>query len=111
MSEIDAINESIRSSKETIRKAEAIHRLKKNDDFKTIILEDYLRNFAAHLVHSKALVQLQDDKQQKFLDGQIAGVGYFVQYMDMVLTAGVTAQAALESHEEVMHEILTEETM
>lgn len=99
MQEFDAINESIKQSKKIIEKADAIVRLKSNADFKLVIQDDYLKKYAAGLVYSKARIYNQDDKQQKALDGQILGVGHFVQYLDMVLTAGVTAQTALEDQE------------
>jgi hypothetical protein len=109
MQDFEAINASIKDSQETIKKAEALLRLKKNPDFAQIILGDYLKDYAAELVQSKANMHTQDEKQQKFIDGQIAGVGHFVQYMDMVLTSAVTAQANIESQEAEREYMLNEE--
>ena len=109
MSELDAINESIEHSKKAIKTAEAVNRLRSNPDFKAVIVEGYMRDYASELVMSKAEVHTQNDEAQKYIDRQIIAIGAFPVYMNLLLTMGVTAQAALEAQEEELTMMISEE--
>lgn len=100
MTELEEMDELIKASKESIAKAEALGRLKKNKDFKKTIIDLYLLEHAAHLVQSKASPHLQSPADQSYIDGQIIGIGHLVQFMNIILTQGVTAKSMLESHED-----------
>lgn len=109
MQELDVMDLAIAADKMSIELAERVDRLKRNVDFKAVIIEHYLHDYAAELVHSKALFCNQDKKQQLFIDGQLSGIGHLRQFFDILSTDGITAQASLASNEEERLSILQTE--
>lgn len=99
VTELDQIYAGIKEAKKSIKKADILARLKKNQDFQTIITEGYQITHAANIVQSKATYATQDDKSQKYIDNQIAGIGALTEYLNTIFIEGVNAVDALESHE------------
>ncbi len=99
MSELTSIENVINRSKNIIELSEAVARMRKNPDYIRIIEKGYLRELAADLVYTKTLSHQQGDKEQKLIDGQMAGIGHFIQYLDMIMTSAVTAEVTLEESE------------
>lgn len=99
----------IDTAKDQIESANAILRLKGNKDFQKIFLSKYLITFAAELVRTKAQAQMQDNNSQRYIDGQINAIGHLSQFMDTILTQGVTAVSSLKSHEAELTAVLGED--
>ena len=109
MTPLDEIEQLIESFQKLIDTSDALIRLRKNKDFQKLILEGYLVNYASDLVLSKAKAEMQNEAAQKYIDGQLAGISHFNQYMNIILTQGVTAKEGLEAHEQERDLILNEE--
>lgn len=99
MTQLEEIDKAIEDSKETIETAEALLRLKKNKDFKKVILDNYFVDHVSNLVQIKANVGAQDKQSQKYIENQLNAVGHLGQFLEMILATGVNAQESLESHE------------
>lgn len=110
MSNLHEIDTAIVELKKIIEKSDAINRLKKNKDFKNLIIEYYGTDYAAELVRAKAQPQTQDDKSQAFITSQINAVGHLFNFLDLLLTQGVSAKENLEAHEEERLLMIQEET-
>lgn len=82
---------------ESIKRNEALQRLKLNDDFKKLFLEDYISTKPVQLAHAIARLNKQELK-----DGAISaltGVGALIDYMDTIESQGLHAQESLRELE------------
>lgn len=60
---------------------EALERLLGNTDFKTVVMDGYLKDEAVRLVHLKCDPALQEAVQQQAIDRGITAVSEFRQYL------------------------------
>lgn len=109
MNELDAINKAIKETEKVIEAANAVKRLMKNKDFTSVVTDGYFKEYAADLVKNRMTLGLIDDSQLKFIEAQMTAVGGFSHYLELLLTSGVTAEAALASHEAERSMLLNEE--
>tara|TARA_R110002096_G_scaffold272377_1_gene466011 strand:- start:210 stop:560 length:351 start_codon:yes stop_codon:yes gene_type:complete len=89
--------------------ADALERLGKNKDFKSLILTGYLEEEAVRLVALKAVPQMLGDDMQKKILTSIDGIGALTQYFSMINNVGAQAQIAIEDANEAIVDIGREE--
>lgn len=75
---IDVTESEVRTK---IAFGEALERLLTNADFKTVILDGYLKDEAVRLVHLKCEHALQEPIQQAAIDRGITAISEFRQYL------------------------------
>ena len=109
MNELEQIELSMEQAQKKISDYEALERLENNADFKSLFSEGYLRDYAIRLVGLKASVRMQDDKNQKFMDGQLGAIGHLGQYMLFVKQEGRVAKESMEIDSEEREALLKEQ--
>lgn len=109
MPDLRDIDNAIVELKKVIEMADAVQRLKKNKDFKKIIIEYYGTDYASELVRAKAQPQTQDEKSQKFIGSQINAIGHLFNFLDVLIAQGSPAKDNLEEHEEERLAMIQEE--
>ena len=99
MSTEKEIIQLIESAKVQVDTCEKLQRLMENKDFMSLIHDNYMTEYAASLVRSKAKYALQNEKDQAFLDNQINAIAHLNNFFEMILTQGDTAKTAIESYQ------------
>ena len=84
ITESQKIELSIKAAETKIKKAEQLDRLMANDDFQSFIMEGFLKEYATNLVHLKASMGCQDEKNQSYINNQINAIGYFNLYLLLI---------------------------
>lgn len=107
--DLENIELSIEEAKRKIARKDALVRLEKNPDFKTIVAEGFLETHAIRQVMLKAHPGMQSEAQQKMLDQQITAVGQLKQFFIAVFTEGMNAESALAADEETREQLLAED--
>jgi len=107
--QLSEIEVEIAEAKEAIATAEALSRLAKNDDFKSLILEGYFKEYASDLVMYKALPDNMKEDSQSMISRSIDGVGFFRTYLDRITDTGKQAVIGLAEYESTQEEILAED--
>ena len=106
--ETNQIELSIDQCKEKIELAVVLRRLQKNADFKKIFTDTYLSAYAIKLVKRKVMLgEMQNETNQKYIDGQLAAIGHIEQYMHFILQEGSLAVGQIQGHEaelDLVHE-------
>ena len=106
--ELNRIEESIRIAKETIELGKSLDRLFHNQDFKKIILGDFLEKEALRLVQLKADPSMQTESSQKSILTQIDAIGTLTQYFQTLRFKVAMAEKTIEIEEATRDEILEE---
>lgn len=106
--ELERIDASIASHKETLAKGKALDRLFNNADFKKIILELYLEKEAIRLVHLRAAPGMQSPESQSSLLLQIDAIGQLAEFFRTQQFLVAQAEKAIEVEEELRDEIIAE---
>lgn len=110
MSEFDleTVELSIKAAKKTVATAKSVERLRKNRDFKQVVLDGFFQDEAVRLVTLKADPNLQSAENQESIIKQMDAIGAFQQYLNTCLALGNMAEKALEEDEATREEILAE---
>ncbi len=103
--EIKALEITLEQAKKKVAFGEAFDRLRNNADFKSLILTEYLQDYAVNLVHNKASYGMQDDKNQAFINGQLMGIGQLEQFLRYVSSEAAQAAQAIVADSDTMDEI------
>ena len=106
--ELNRIEESIRQAKETVELGKSLDRLFNNQDFKRIILGDYMEKEAIRLVQLKADPSMQTESSQKSILGQIDAIGTLAQYFQTLRFKVSMAEKTIEIDEATRDEMLEE---
>lgn len=106
----DKIKREIEQHKANIEMGDALERLKSNRDFRTVILEGYLKSRAVVLVHAKASPRMQSPEDQASLNKAIDAIGALSQYFRTVRADADAAKASLDTAEQTLHEVQLEES-
>jgi hypothetical protein len=118
MSEVEnQLNEveiTIEKAKAQVEKSEALRRLEKNKDFKSIFLEGLLKEDAIGQVHLLASPQLfapgpGATAAKKSIKARLRMIGEFANYCRYIHQEGESSRAALADHEETRGELLAEQ--
>jgi len=107
--ELEQIEISLEMAKEKVELGEALERLQSNVDFKKVFTESYLDKYAIRLVNLKSSIRMQDDANQKYIEGQLIAIGQLNQYMAHVRSEAISAKASINADENTREEILQEE--
>lgn len=107
-SDIREVEVTIEQARKQIKLGEALQRLMNNQDFKDIVLEQYLREEAVRLVHLKADADMQDPRRQQNMDMGIAGIGLFRVFCDRIQSDGEAAEEALQEHLQTLDDVQSE---
>mgnify|MGYP000548386680 FL=1 len=107
--EIEAIEKAIRNAKTILDTAGALDRLKKNKDFKDVVMKGYFREEAIRLVHLKANNSMQDPEAQKSILNQIDAIGHFCVYMDNTYKKAEQAAKIVEDGPDLLNECYLEQ--
>lgn len=107
-SDLHEVEITIQEAKNAVTTMEALIRLRKNNDFKQVIEEGYLKNEAVRLVWSRSEPGRQTEELQHEMNKMIDGVGYLRQYLNSIFRDGNHAQQALTDHEDTRAELLRE---
>ena len=99
---------SIATAEALIDKKLAFDRLLDNKDFQFLIEDQYFTEEAKRIVFAKADPSMQDEIQQKQLEGRMAGIGYLRQYFMCIVQMGGQALVDMAAHQETREEILAE---
>lgn len=87
---------NIEDTKKDVALSEAFQRLCKNRDFKYLILEVYLKEYALQLVQLKSgQAAIRDKTLMELFDTRLAATGSLKQWFDSVVAAGENAKEVL----------------
>lgn len=106
--QLEAIEHSIKNSKELIEFANAIRRLRNNADFKKVILDGYFRDEAVRLVHLKGSPDMDNQTSQESIDKQINAISQVSAYLNTALYVGDLALKSLAEDEAMLEELVNE---
>ena len=106
--EIEELELSIDTAKETIAKMESVLKLANNVDFKKVVDEGYFEKEASRLVLLKADPSLQKEEDQNAIIKSIDAIGYFRQYLQTVVQLGRMAENSLQADQQTREEIYEE---
>jgi len=106
--ELEMIEMSIATAKKKVELGLALGRLKNNPDFKLLITNEYLTNYAVHLVKNRASFGMQEPRDQAFINDQLTGIGHLDQFLRYTVQEGANAAAAIHDDEAAREEILQE---
>jgi hypothetical protein len=107
--EYEDIELDIKEAKKLTENGKALERLRNNRDFKRVVIDGYLTDEAVRLVHLKSDANMQDANSQSSITKQIEGIGSLVNYFNVVHHTSMLAEKAIESSEEVLEALRTEE--
>ena len=107
--ELEMIEMSIATARKKVALGNALERLRSNQDFKTLIDQEYLNNYAVHLVKNRASFGMQGDRDQAFINDQLTGIGHLDQFLRYTAQEGASASDAIRENEETREEILRED--
>lgn len=108
MTDEETIQLDIETAKRKVELAEAFQELQKNPYFKKVIAEEYLKKSALENVNRKAAFGFQDEKQQKYVDGQLIAIGHLNQFFHFIMQEGNLAAGALEAHRDELQRVREE---
>ncbi len=104
--DLEKIEIGIEHAKKLIEREESLNRLEKNLDFQKIMMNDFFRDNITRLVRLKASPQVQDEENQRYINGQIDAVGQLDQYFTGIRIQGNSARQALHNDSEEREAIL-----
>jgi len=99
MNDADRIRADIKKGKVQIKRAEALKRLLKNKDFKSIFLDHFIHDQSVFLVQQKAQPHLQSEEEQKDLDTQIMSISHISLFLREIEAMGLQAKNSIKNHE------------
>ena len=108
-SDLEMLEISIENARKKVDLGKALERLTKNDDFKLLIMDEYLKDYAVQLVKNKCSVNQQDPDQQKFIDGQLGGIGHLDQFLRFTNQERWQAEHAIKADEETREALMQED--
>jgi hypothetical protein len=108
MSDVETIELSIEQAKAKIKKSEALDKLSRNPDFKELFIEGYMKDYAVRLVHLKASMGCQDEKNQEYIVNQLNAIGQLNLYMQLIHREAEEARNTLEADRQELERVLEE---
>ena len=106
--ELKQVEVSIELAKKKVSLGKALDVLLNNKYFKELIMEEYLKNYAVHVVKNKSSYGMQEEAQQKYLDNEIIAIGSFDQFLRFISMEAAQAEQTIRDDEETREEILEE---
>lgn len=105
--EINKVEMSIEEARLAIARKTALLRLEQNADFKTIVLDGFMKDHAVTQVMLKAHPTMQTEAAQKLLEAQLVAIGNLKQFFIGIYVKGDNAAMALADDEitlEALHQ-------
>ena len=109
--EVQQIEMSMQECKARIELSDALKRLAENADFQFVFEDTYMGKYALNSISMKASIQMMDENKQRFIDGQLAGIGHLKNYMHFVHREAEVAREALASHQDELDIMQAEEEL
>ena len=106
---LEEIESDLKTAKELVEFGEAIKRLNSNKDFKTVILEGYLKDNAIRLVHLRADAYHQSPERQASILSQLDGIGGLNDFLGTKLHFADMAVKKVQEIEETIEEMSGED--
>lgn len=103
--ELNEIELSIEQAEKKVKLAEQLERLFENEDFKALIDEGFMKEYALRMVKLRAHPAMQEDRDQRIINEKIEAVGTLNQYFQAIFAEGRHAEGALEQAVEARNEI------
>lgn len=104
----EEIELQVERAKDMVEMEARLERLERNEDFRALITEGYMREEAIRLVHAKGAPNMDAPDIQASLVKQIDAIGGLTQYFYKIRAQGVTAQKALDDYAEMEAEDMAE---
>lgn len=98
--EVEQIELAIEDAQKKVEIMNKMEKLKKNRLFKELFLEGYCKDYCHRMVANKVSLGMQEEKMQKYIDGQLLSIGHLQLYMGFIIQEGRVAEKALADHEE-----------
>lgn len=108
MTELQQVEQELQTMKHNISVGEMLERLSSNKDFKTLILDGYLRENAIRLVHLKSHPNQQTPDKQAALMRQMDGIGALEDHFRSIRQQAELAKDSLDSREQFKAELIRE---
>lgn len=105
--DLEQIEITIEAAQKKVDLADTFERLQKNKDFKKLIMDHYLKDYAVRLVLLKADSSLSEDVIEK-ISKEIDCVGIFNSFLRTVMIEGYQCRMSIASSEEERERILEE---
>jgi len=85
-----------------------LERLYSNQDFIDVFVEEYFKNYAAHLVQIRVSPQLEE-RVIKGIDNDMTGIGAVQSFLHRVLAEGFSSETQLKENRATQNEIYAED--
>lgn len=105
MSLEDAIESQLKRDKRTLERGKSLQRLLNSSDFKSVIVNGFLREYALHLVYQRADSTEVGDITSRKIDA----VAEFKAYLDKILEEAATAQKSVDEATDALVKIRNHE--
>lgn len=92
MSLEDDIESQLKRDKRTLERGKSLQRLLNSSDFKSVIVNGFLREYALHLVYQRAESTEDGDRTSRRIDA----VAEFKAYLDKILDDATVAQKSVD---------------
>ncbi len=102
------LDQEIEDSRKLVKRGEALERLRKNKDFRELIIEDYLQNEAVRLVHYRGSATADTPALQAKTLRDLDAIGSFHQFLMTVQQMAAAGAKTLENAEDARQDILAE---
>lgn len=103
--EIEEINVSILELEKAVERKEALERLMKNEDFKTLIEGDYMRDEAVRLTTLLGSPNPPFKDMQEYIIKDLEGIAAIGRYFSNIFTLANQAQEQITAHKVTLDEI------
>lgn len=107
--DLQQIEVTLEQAQETLKRRDAVERLRNNKDWKLIVEDGYFSEEAVRLVLLKADHNMQSDELQKDIMKQIDGIGSFREFIRTIYQLGQLAQNTITADEQTREELLAEQ--
>ena len=102
MSQLHQLHQDNETQHNLKERADALSRLMLNNDFKKVIIDGYLKEYALDLIYSN-MCDINATKYER-----LDSIKYFKEYLDTVETEGSTAEQSIREINEEIENLLTE---
>ena len=105
MSLEDDIESQLKRDKRILERGKSLQRLLQSSDFKSVIVNGFLREYALHLVYQRAKSTEDGDTTSRKIDA----IAELKAYLDNVLEEAATAQKSVEEASDALVKIRNHE--
>ena len=103
--ELNAVEVSIETAKNSVRRMELVSKLSIDKGFNEIIGDGYFKEEAARIASLLADPAMQGEVDQRELFSQVKAIGHLRQYLIQITRNGMIMQEGLDENEELANEL------